>query len=177
MICKPYKLANIGHVSQDFSDRHKAVDFAFRRGSLLVAPEHCWVEKIITAETVDENLNELSRGYGIVLKSAFNNSQHLYWHCHPVFPVKENDMIRQGQIVAQMSNSGFVKSDGKIVPIKDRLKFPYKGVHVHWEMLVNGEPVDPLKHIDWDIPVANSIRDKLLAIKMILLKILELLKR
>jgi len=73
LICKPYKNAQLNHVSQGFHDNHKAVDFAFKYRTYLVAPESCWVDRVITAETIDEG-EELSRGYGIVLKSFFNNS-------------------------------------------------------------------------------------------------------
>lgn len=145
---------------------------AWKYRTYLVAPEHCWVDRVITAETIDEG-EELSRGYGIVLKSFFNNHEHFYWHCLPIFPVKKGDIVKRGQIVAQMGNSGFVKSGGKVVPLEDRLKPPYKGTHLHWAMKINDEIVDPLKHIDWSIPIRYDLWG---AIKAILINMLSFLK-
>jgi len=108
------------------------------------------------------------------LKSLSSPTEHFYWHCLPVFPVKEGCMVKQGQIVAQMGNSGFVRSSGKVVPIEGRSKPPYKGTHLHWAMKISGNIVNPLNFIDWAMPIHN---DWLGAVKAILINMLNLIKR
>ncbi len=173
-ICRPYKKASLSHITQGFHDNHKAIDFAFKYRTYLVAPEECIIDKIITPTIIDESLEDLNRGYGIVLSSpVIYGHEYFYWHCLPIFPVKEGDIVKQGQIIAQMGNSGFVKSGGKIVPLEGRLKPPYKGTHLHWVMKIDNEIVNPIYHIDWNIPIPN---DWLGAAKAILLNMLEFLK-
>jgi murein DD-endopeptidase MepM/ murein hydrolase activator NlpD len=97
----------------------------------------------------------------------------LHWHCWVVFPVKEGDTVAQGQPVACMGNSGFCMVGGKVVPVELRTKQPFPGTHDHFEVRVNGEYVDPMKYIDWDIPIKY---DALTTMKEILLKIFNILK-
>jgi len=179
---KPYKGANPTKISQLFGvnprsyqpNGHTGLDMVASYGTWLVAPQDVIVIDIITNYNLDEDLAPLARGYGIIMctiKKPF--VYYLYWHCLPVFPVEIGDEVKKGQQVAQMGNSGFVKSGGKVVPLEGRSKPPYKGTHLHWAMKINDETVDPLKHIDWSIPIRYDLWG---AIKAILINMLSFLK-
>ena len=176
-ICKPYKEYQPSHITQGFHKNHTALDFGYKYGTFLVAPEDSIVYKVTKAETFDNSTEELSRGYGIRLKSNRHDSvYYLHWHTLPVFPVKVGDFVKQGQIVAQMGNSGFCIAGGKVVPIEGRTKKPYLGTHDHFEMLVDGIAVDARLYIDLTTPVKYGILDLITAIKVILAKIKNLIK-
>ena len=158
MIVKPYKEAQIGHITQGFHFNHPAIDFACKLGTFLVAPENCIVNEIISGKTISDSLEDMKRGYGIKLKSVSRDVYHIYWHCLPAFPVKVGDTVLQGKPVAQMGNSGSVKVGGKWLPVDlSRTKAPYLGTHLHWRMMINGIAVDPLLHIDWNIPIKYDL--------------------
>jgi hypothetical protein len=182
MICKPYKTASKNYIAQLFGvnpqswqpNGHTGIDLVSENGTYLVAPELCKVERIVTDLNFNQDLTPLSRGYGILLRSLVNpNMTFLHWHCWVVFPVKEGDTVAQGQPVACMGNSGFCMVGGKVVPVELRTKQPFPGTHDHFEVRVNGEYVDPMKYIDWDIPIKY---DALTTMKEILLKIFNILK-
>lgn len=174
-ICRPYKEAKQNQITQKFHSGHKAIDLHSKYGTFLVAPENCWIERIITGDTFNDSLEDLSRGYGIVMKSVEYDREHFYFHCLPIFPVNVGDIVKQGQIVAQMGNSGFVISGGKVVPIEDRLKPPFKGTHLHYALKVNDQTIDSLFHIDWNLPVRYNILDKIKAMINIFLKMRKLI--
>uniref|UniRef100_A0A7V3JAF1 Peptidase M23 domain-containing protein n=1 Tax=candidate division CPR3 bacterium TaxID=2268181 RepID=A0A7V3JAF1_UNCC3 len=77
-------------------------------GKFLCAPENCKIVKVVDSLELSESLEPLKRGYGILMKGVSSPYYHLYWHCLPVFPVCEGDFVNQGEIVAQMGNSGYV---------------------------------------------------------------------
>ncbi|KKK86477.1 hypothetical protein LCGC14_2762880 [marine sediment metagenome] len=160
-IAKPYKKAQSRHVTQGFHSNHLAVDLAYKYGSYLVAPENCRIVKIVKAEVISESLADMKRGFGIRLKSVSRNAYHTYWHCLPVFPVRVGDFVLQGKPVAQMGNSGSVMVGGKWLPVEGRLR---RGTHLHWDMMIDQIQVDPLKHIDWDIPVRYSMITAIMAV-------------
>ncbi len=108
-ICRPYKKANISHITQNFHKKHKAIDIAYKYGTFLVAPENCVVERITTPDKINNSTSDLERGYGLLMKSITGDRRYAYWHCLPIFPVEEGETVLQGQIVAQMGNSGYVK--------------------------------------------------------------------
>ena len=163
-ICRPYKKAQVGHVSQGFHSNHLAVDFPYKYGSYLVAPENCRVVKIVKAEVVSESLTDLKRGFGIRLRSVSRNAYHTYWHCLPVFPVRVGDFVLQGKPVAQMGNSGSVRVGSRWIPVEGRYIKPHLGTHLHWDMLLDQIQVDSLLHIDWEIPIKYSVITAIMAI-------------
>lgn len=159
---KPYKEATLTQISQTFGVNplpyqprgHTGIDFVYKYGTFLVAPENVKISSIVKADSIREDLAPLSRGYGIEMQSISNPERiHLYWHCLPVFPVKVGDSVGQGEVVAQMGNSGFVFSNGQPVPVEIRTDAPYKGTHLHWEVKLNGNLVDPLKDLNWGIEI------------------------
>ncbi|MBK9272810.1 MAG: M23 family metallopeptidase [Saprospiraceae bacterium] len=187
--CKPFYNASTFNISQRFGENpqiygalgHQAIDFFPFNASvatMLVAPEDVRIVKLVDGRKLDPSLAPLERGYGVLMQSiAFPDMYHVYWHCSAVFPVEEGDIIKQGKIVAQMSNSGFVMSRGQIIPLDIRSIPPYRGTHLHWEhyILLNGVKtyLDPLNNLDWDIKVEGSPLD---AIANILKKITSLFK-
>lgn len=173
-ICRPYKKAQIGHVTQRFHSNHLAVDFAYKHGTFLVAPENCTVVKIVTGEVISESLEDMKRGYGIRLKSVSRNAYHTYWHCLPAFPVRVGNTVIAGSPVAQMGNSGSVMVGGKWLPVNlSRLGKPYPGTHLHWDMMLDQIQIDPLKEIDWAIPVEYNL---ITAIWAVIRNIINLIK-
>ncbi len=176
-IIKHYKKANYTHVSQGFHDAHKAIDIAFKMGTFLVAPEDCRISVIVTDKNFDESLTSLSRGYGIGLWSLDGRRKYSEWHCMGIFPVNVGDIVKKGQPIAMMGNSGFVKSGGKIVSLEDRYKLPFRGVHTHSTMKIDNVLVDRRKYIDWGLPVEYSFMDWIRATTNILSKMSGLLPK
>lgn len=168
-ICKLYAGATIQHISQPFGvnptsyqpNGHVGVDFSpfMGYGKVLVAPEDVVIKRVINLETFDfeKYPEKLAYGFGVLMTSVQAPSvDYLYWHCLPAIPVKEGDIIEQGQPVAQMGNSGFVFSAGVLVPIEHRSRPGFPGTHLHFEMRVNNQYVNPVPYIDWTIPVSGG---------------------
>lgn len=185
-LCPPYKGANLSQVTQGFGENknsiqpngHSGVDFAFPNcyGKFLVAPCKCIVKRIITDDTFDnEFYNDFQRGYGILMEDWENkNINYLYWHCMQIFPVKVGQMVEQGQVVAQIGNSGLCYSGGILVPLADRKNG--KGAHLHYErrdLRMDYEVTNVLPYIDWDIPVNYNV---LQTIQQFLTAMLNLIK-
>jgi len=128
---------------------------------------------------IDLNTGPLERGFGIKLQSLRNpDVYYLYWHCLPRFPVNVGDKVVQGQIVAQMGNSGFVLVRGIPIHVNVRNIPPYLGTHLHIERRIekNGivEYTDITKFIDYSIPINYDI---LTAVKNILQKIINIINK
>jgi murein DD-endopeptidase MepM/ murein hydrolase activator NlpD len=163
MICLPSKRANI--ITQTYSEKHKAVDWFLEYGEFLVAPFNGRVIDIITDENIyDCFWNDFRRGYGIVMKSDTENLYVLYWHCLQAFPVNKQQVIRQGQPVAQAGNSGLCYSNNVLVKDEDKLKPPFPGTHLHEEVFTSNPDgtrtyIDPLTIIDWSIKINYSVLD------------------
>lgn len=149
-ISVPYSGCKREHITQGFHSGHQAIDFAFAGcyGAFLTAPARCEVEKIITDNSFDgEFYAQFQKGYGILLRDLENpRRQYLYWHCLQIFPVMVGQEIQEGQVIAQIGNSGLCYSGGVLVPLKNR---GTKGSHLHFEVLFDGKYVNPLDYIDF----------------------------
>lgn len=168
-LCRPYRECKPHHLTQGWSPEHRGFDFGYKYGTWLVALENSVVENIMTAENWDKGW-ELERGYGILLRSIRDpNFRYTYWHTLPFFPVKKGEIVLKGQPVAQLGNSGFVLSGGKPVLLKDRLKPPYHGSHIHISA-----PQNLLEMIDWELPIKFDI---LTTISLTLFSISNFLKK
>lgn len=166
--CKPQHISQRFEAVQSFGGTHTGVDFAFTNcyGTFLTAPARCEVIKIITDNSFDDEFfTAYQRGYGILLQDCENpRLEYLFWHCLQIFPVMVGQEVQEGQVVAQLGNSGLCYSDGVLVPLKGR---GTKGSHLHFEVRLDGKYVDPLDYIDF----ANQPKlDKMKAVQQFLIK-------
>ncbi|MCL4419568.1 M23 family metallopeptidase, partial [Patescibacteria group bacterium] len=80
----------------------------------------------------------------------------MFWHTQQFFPVKVGDTVLQGQVIAQMGNSGYVV-DGGYVPLDERNKYPYRGTHTHISFGTETENLDFSKYVDFSIPINYDV--------------------
>lgn len=98
---------------------HEGLDIATEINSDIVSP----ADGIVIRTAVENGYGkilEIDHGYGIVTRYG-HNSRHL---------VKVGDRVERGQPIARVGNTGLST-----------------GPHVHYEVLVNGVPVDPFKFL------------------------------
>lgn len=100
-------------------EKHEGVDFAGKMGSPVIAVAG-GVVTWASARYGYGNLVEINHGNGLVTRYG-HNSELL---------VSEGDRVRKGQQIAKMGSSG--RSTGP---------------HVHFEVIKNGRPVDPVTYI------------------------------
>jgi len=101
------------------SSFHAGIDFAGKVGSPVVAVADGLV---VAAETKNGygRTVEIRHGNGLVTRYAHNQK----------LLVKEGDLVKQGQTIAKLGSSG--RSTGP---------------HLHFEVLDDGKPVNPLKYV------------------------------
>jgi murein DD-endopeptidase MepM/ murein hydrolase activator NlpD len=100
-------------------EKHKGWDIATRNG----APVRATADGVVVVEGREYgygNLVEIDHGYGLITRYA-HNSKHL---------VKVGDKVKRGQVVTLVGNTG--RSTGP---------------HLHYEVLLNGVPVNPKNYI------------------------------
>jgi murein DD-endopeptidase MepM/ murein hydrolase activator NlpD len=98
---------------------HKGVDVAAPYGSNITAPAAGRVT-FVGRKLGDGLMVELDHGAGV---------QSIYAHCSAV-KVRVGDFVSFGDVIAQVGSSGLSTAP-----------------HVHFEVRVRGEPVDPLKYL------------------------------
>jgi len=109
-----------GYRSTDVgSPNHKGLDISSLYGDPIYAARE--------GEVVVSELNG-SFGYMVQIKHE-NGDVTLYAHCSELL-VSEGERVKQGQQIAEMGNTGTAT-----------------GVHVHFELIVDGENVDPLPYL------------------------------
>lgn len=185
----PIKGMTEQNISQTFHKAHKALDIiSFLEwykvrgaGTPLCAPEDCIVLKVIDSSVLGES--RLKEGYGVYLKGIETEYTHLFWHTSPFFPVAEGQVVKRGQIVALMSNSGYVTTGGTLVPLEERTKPVFLATHLHWEIFDKGYKIgrkknfiNPLEHIDWKRQPEYTTTDALKAYGNVLAKASNILK-
>lgn len=186
----PYKDASIAKITQGFHANHKGLDMISRMplitrgsGSPLVAPENVEIIRIVGdgfSNTEEEAIDARAHGWGIFMKGLESGKVHIYWHCHPYFPVNVGDFVKRGKIVAFMGNSGLVRSGGVYVPITER--YTNRGTHLHWEMVdsykkgVKGAWNDIAPYLDWNLKPTYTLFEELSAWATVLLKMSKVLK-
>jgi hypothetical protein len=62
--------------------------------------------------------------------------QTVYGHCSRI-------VVRKGQVVEQGEIIGYVGNTGRVFPIPS-LRHPQRGSHLHWEIIIDDQPVDVL---------------------------------
>ena len=118
-----------GWISSDFGYRispftgrkefHKGLDIATRQGTPIIAP----ADGVVTysgPKWLYGNMLAIDHGYGIVTR---------YGHCEKIIKTK-GDRVKRGEVVALVGNKG--RSTGP---------------HLHYEVRLNGVPVNPLQYI------------------------------
>lgn len=103
----------------DLREFHKGMDIANRKGTPIVAT----ADGIVTFtghKTLIGRMIKIDHGYGMAT---------LYGHLQKVLK-KPGEEVKRGDIIAQMGNSGRCT-----------------GPHLHYEVLLNGIPVNPKKYI------------------------------
>jgi murein DD-endopeptidase MepM/ murein hydrolase activator NlpD len=98
---------------------HEGIDVSAPMGAPIVAPAAGRV-KSVSNEPGYGNSFEIDHGNGIVTKFA---------HCSRII-VHVGEFVTRGQLIAAVGNSGLST-----------------GPHLHYEVHVNGKPVDPLKFV------------------------------
>ncbi len=99
---------------------HEGIDIAAEIGTPVIAP----ADGVVIRAGLDAgygNMVELSHGYG--LKTLFGHNSRLN--------VKPGQHVKRGDIIAYSGNTG-----------------SSTGPHVHYEVLVNGLPVNPLRYLN-----------------------------
>ena len=118
-----------GWVSSDFGYRvspftgrrefHKGLDIANHQGTPIIAP----ADGVVTYaqdKWLMGNMITIDHGYGMLTR---------YGHLHKILK-KKGDRVKRGETIALMGNTG--RSTGP---------------HVHYEVRLNGVPVNPLQYI------------------------------
>jgi murein DD-endopeptidase MepM/ murein hydrolase activator NlpD len=98
---------------------HEGVDVATRVGSPVVATAN----GVVIRAGIDNSYGkmiEIDHGYGVLTRYG-HNSVHF---------VKAGDQVKRGQVIAEVGNTG--RSTGP---------------HSHYEVILNGVPVNPLRYI------------------------------
>lgn len=98
---------------------HVGIDVSAPMGSPIIAPAAGRVTRV-TRERGYGNLLEIDHGNGLMTR---------YAHCSKIV-VRPGQRVTRGQIVAKVGNSGLST-----------------GPHLHYEIHVNGRPVDPLTYV------------------------------
>lgn len=126
---------NYLHITQDYSDKHKAVDLAHssKYGGTyppVFAMGDGVVEKVYQTETG-----------GNCLQINYGEYSSIYKHLKKIY-VKEKETVKQGDKVAQMGSTGTAST----------------GSHLHLELYKNGKVVVPYEHFvcDADVVIANK---------------------
>ena len=101
------------------SRAHEGIDLSAPMGAPIVAPATGRVISV-TNEPGYGNTFQIDHGNGIVTKFA---------HCSRIV-VHVGQQVTRGQLIATVGNTGLAT-----------------GPHLHYEVHVNGQPVDPLKYV------------------------------
>jgi len=119
---KGWLTSTFGYRSSPFTGRremHKGLDIATRSGTPIIAPADGLVV-FSGREGGFGNMIVIDHGYGITTR---------YGHCS-VLDAKLGQKIKRGDVIARVGNTG--RSTGP---------------HVHYEVAVNGVPVNPSRYI------------------------------
>jgi len=122
-----------GRISSAFGERnHPLKNYAeFHKGIDIDAGEDDAIKAALDGEVIETGAN---RTYGNYVKIKHkNNMTTVYAHCSKII-VKEGQNVKQGDIIAQVGNTGLSV-----------------GSHLHFEIWKDGGPVNPLSYID--IPI------------------------
>ena len=141
--------ANINNLTYPSYSGHTGIDVNINvRGKSVVAVKDGYV--LISKATsgsiknYDSNGNYVGSysGYGeYVLIMHNDGTQTLYAHMKAGSrTVKTGDTVKQGQVIGTVGNTGNVSP-------RPSSSNPLAGTHLHWEVRVNGKPVNPIPYL------------------------------
>ncbi len=99
--------------------RHEGIDIVSRTGTPVISPASGVVTKAFKDGGYG-NLVEIKHGYGLVTRFGHNSK---------IF-VKVGDHVKRGQVISKVGSTGHST-----------------GPHLHYEVLLNGVPVNPMNYI------------------------------
>jgi murein DD-endopeptidase MepM/ murein hydrolase activator NlpD len=118
-----------GWISSDFGYRvspftnekefHRGIDICNKKGAPILSPADGVVSSVETDPGYGKNIT-ISHGYGLVTKYAHLDKAD----------VKKGQTVKRGQEIAEVGNTGRTT-----------------GPHLHYEVHLNGVPVNPLRYI------------------------------
>lgn len=114
--------SNFGYRVSPFTGRrefHKGLDIATRHGTPIIAPAD-GVVTVAGKKWLIGNMVSLDHGYGMLTR---------YGHLSKILK-KKGDRVKRGEVIALVGNTG--RSTGP---------------HLHYEVRLNGVPVNPIKYI------------------------------
>ncbi len=114
--------SNFGYRVSPFTGRrefHKGLDIATRQGTPIIAPAD-GVVTFAAKKWLIGNMITLDHGYGMLTR---------YGHIFKLLK-KKGDRVKRGEVIALVGNTG--RSTGP---------------HLHYEVRLNGVPVNPIKYI------------------------------
>ncbi len=114
----------LGTITSNFGMRwgkqHKGIDIGAAMGDPIYA---AWDGKVIAAH--------YEEGYGNVIKIQHSNGiETVYGHCS-LIEVRTNEYVKKGDKIGQVGSTG-----------------NSTGPHLHFEVIVNGQPENPLKYLN-----------------------------
>ena len=128
--------------------KHRGIDILVPYGTKLVAPESGEIIKRKTETGTDAKTGKKFRGGAglyMVLKSSDGTRIHKFMHLSQSSPAGTS--LSQGEEMAYSGGAPMeVKDDtGKVILSKEDDMRPGNadGIHLHWEVWVNGVPTDP----------------------------------
>ena len=112
------------HMSRGYSSRHPALDLYVPLGTPVYAPHS---GQVITAGQYGEA--ETGRDCGLTVRIERANVRSALCH-NSNLVVSEGEIVHKGQLIAYSGSTGNVT-----------------GPHVHWQLMIGGHLVDPVKAV------------------------------
>lgn len=113
---------------------HQGIDIVSYHGDDIFI-----VEDGITYKVFDYNsigIRGIKHGYGFNMISLpdKNNicNEYIFWHMMSNIKIKIGQLVKQGDLAGYEGQSGYVYSDGALVPDSEKGKPPYRGTHLHF---------------------------------------------
>jgi len=110
---------------------HNGIDIVSFHGDDLLCAEDGFVYKIYNISS-----GSVTKGFGVCILTNPNENgivtEWVYWHTMSNIQVKEEDKVKQGQLLAFEGDSGYVYTNGQPVPDSQKGIPPYPGTHLHW---------------------------------------------
>lgn len=113
------------HPVLHYARPHEGIDVTAPKGTPIQSPAAATVVSV-GWEAGYGNVIELDHGFGIRTKFA---------HTSKIFP-RRGERVKRGEIIAEVGNTGLAT-----------------GPHLHYEVQVQGKPVDPLRYVLPDVVV------------------------